>query len=132
MNCPVCASANLTTVVQEIDVSCQCGPLVSYKGEFVTCHNCGEVGDFFGRNDADIDEAIHKSETMLVKIILDDLKSRGIHPPSFERALRLRQRSTQMWLAGNHTPSDLALLRMIWFRPELLILSDNDYYEAST
>lgn len=65
-----------------------------------------------------------------VPFLIEALKDHGISAGYIERALRLPFGSVKKWLAGEISPEELALLKIVCFFPRMLEVADADYDQS--
>jgi hypothetical protein len=134
--CPACGGSQATLAREQWTYTPPFATTTaSCEIEVATCTRCGERGDFRCANDAIVLATVARADAATVPAMLDALAAVGVTPAYFERALRLPAGTTARWrkdtYVGAHGSADLALLRLVRARPELLELADAGFATPS-
>jgi hypothetical protein len=127
ISCPACGSENVQTLHSEQQISVVYGSPACFNEIINECLNCGETGDFSGKNDQQVENALDVARKQSVINMLEYLSSKNIKMSYMERALELPARTIARWKAGEVSAASLALLRIIRTFPWLLEVADEKF-----
>jgi hypothetical protein len=129
--CPFCDAENIEAIeISEHYPVPFCDDAV-ISHQILRCNCCEAEGDFTGSGDRIHIKQIAESNLASAPALLEELAAKGITMTYFEKALRLPFRTTARWKRGKISHSALALLRLIRFSPNLLLVADENFSETA-
>ena len=121
-SCPLCGASGVFLTDGKVLVTYTTPEVVQITTEqvIVRCSKCGESGDFENKNDAVIIEAFAKAKPRIIRALLDTLMKKPWVYGSvlIERIFGLK--IGHFNTPENCTESDIALLRILNYAPEVL------------
>jgi hypothetical protein len=126
--CAACGYEDAPVEVEEWGIEVIYGPPIKHEVSFTNCPRCTEkVMCTTREQDRAMEKAIKKSQLASIASMLSFLNEHGITNAQFEWAFRLPKDTTESWLSGAFTASDLALLRLVRTFPELIAVANEGY-----